>query len=504
MKSKIITCLIQYADEFPDKVALASDEEELTFKELVLKIYDLSDWLQQSNHKSIGVYLENSFEWVIIDLACLYANVTHIALPHFFSDQQLNHVIHTASPNIIITDHVERCRQLNLRFSSCNKVLELDVLNLTNTGEKSITEKSGTLKNNRKITFTSGTTGNPKGVCLNQDLIEQVTLSLKERLDNISIKQHLCILPLSTLLENIAGLYVPLIKGCSVYITPVRKLGFNGSSGLDSQLFVSRLKKINPDSLILLPELLSMLVNMTELTKKLPINPVFLAVGGSKTSSELINIAKHQGWPVFEGYGLSENGSVVSMNTPEMNRVGSVGVPLPHLKAEIMDGEICLYGDHYSGYLNEDETTDDYLRTGDLGYIDNDGYLYVTGRKKNLIISSYGRNISPEWIESELLLSPYIAQCLVYGDAKPFCSAIIVPTNAMAEHSEINNAIDALNKTLPDYAKIKSWFFADESFKVSNGLLTANGRPKRLDIAFRYQNEIKDIYETKFVGGVIS
>ncbi len=499
MKSKTISCLIQLADESPDKIALTSENDELTYKELLSKVYGLSDWLQQSNIKTIGVYLDNSFEWVIIDLACLFADITHIALPHFFSGQQLKHVIDTAKPDIIITDQRERFTELHVSFSSFNKILGLDVLNLA-TSNKDFASP----KHNSKITFTSGTTGNPKGVCLEQGLIDQVTLSLKERLDNLPIRLHLCILPLSTLLENIAGLYVPLMKGCCVYVSPVHELGFNGSSDFDSQLFVSKLKEINPDSLILLPELLSMLVNFTELTKSLPFKPVFIPVGGSKTSPSLIGLAKKQGWPVYEGYGLSENGSVVSINTPYMNRLGSVGKPLPHLKVEIIGDEICIFGDHNSDYLNEVGITDDCLRTGDLGHLDDDGYLYVTGRKKNLIITSYGRNISPEWIESELVLSPSIAQCLVYGDAKPFCSAIIIPRTAMVKHSEINNAINELNKTLPDYAEIKSWFFADEPFKVSNGLLTANGRPKRLDIAFRYQNEIKDIYETKFVSGVSS
>ncbi len=497
MNSNILNYLIQLADESPDKIALVSDNGSLTYKELLSKVYDLSDWLQQSNFKTVAVYLENSFEWVIIDLACMFVDVTHIALPHFFSGQQLNHVISTAKPDIIITDQRERFSQLDLTLSSFNKVLELDVLKLTTFSKESKLEK-----HNSKITFTSGTTGNPKGVCLGQQLIDQVTLSLKERLENLSIKRHLCILPLSTLLENIAGLYVPLMKGCCVYVSPVHELGFNGSSGFDSQLFISRLKEIDPDSLILLPELLSMLVNLTELTEKRPFNPVFIPVGGSKTSPSLLELAREQGWPVYEGYGLSENGSVVSMNTPDTNRVGSVGKPLSHLKIEVIDGEICLHGLHYSGYLNEVGATDDCLHTGDLGYIDNEGYLYITGRKKNLIITSYGRNISPEWIESELVLSPSISQCLIYGDAKPFCSAIIVPPSAMVKDSEINDAIDELNKTLPDYAQIKSWFFAEEPFKVSNGLLTANGRPKRLDIAFRYQNEIKNIYDTKIVSGV--
>ncbi len=496
VNNQIISHLIQIADEFPDRIALTSENKVLTYKELISSAYELADWLQQYQKKTVGVYVQNSFEWVLIDLACIIANVTHIPLPGFFSDQQLKHILNAANPDIIFSDYVERLCQLGLKFTSCNKVLGLDILNLaSNEGTKS------TSSNYSKITFTSGTTGNPKGVCINQQLIEQVVLNLKERLQNISAKRHLCILPLSTLLENIAGIYVPLIMGNTIYITPIQNLGFNGSSGIDPHLFIKKLQEIKPDSLILLPQLLSTLVEYTAQAKSLPFEPTFIAVGGSKTSPSLIQKAKAQGWPVYEGYGLSENASVVSMNVPDMEKIGSVGKPLSHLKIEIIEGEICIPGIHHSGYLGEVEKNEDYLHTGDLGYLDDDGYLYVSGRRNNLIITSYGRNISPEWIESELLQVTCIAQCMVIGDTKAFCSAIIIPNSSHVIENEIQEAIFELNSNLPNYASVNSWFIAKEPFTVDNGLLTTNGRLKRQEIEFRYRNKIDCIYETKIVAG---
>ena len=499
VNSKIISSLIQIADEFPERRALVSEGREVTYKDLVTNAYELADWLIQSKKKCVAVFVENSVEWVVIDLACIIAGVTHIALPDFFSNQQLKHVFQMARPDIIISDHVTRLLELGLKFISCRKVSGLNVLSLV-PGDDS----ESRYMNTGKVTFTSGTTGQPKGVCLGQDLIDDVTMSLKERLQGLSIEQHICILPLSTLLENIAGIYVPLVLGSSVYVTPLKNIGFNGSSGLDLELFINKLKNVDPDSLILFPQLLSALVSYTSQTKQLPFKTKFIAVGGSKTPPLLIQTAREQGWPVYEGYGLSETGSVVSMNVPGLDKTGSVGKPLSRLNVEIINGEICLKGKHYSGYLGEAKVDDEYLHTGDLGHIDDEGYLHVDGRKKNLIITSYGRNISPEWIESELQLAPSIAQCMVYGDAQPFCSAIIVSSSADNEMNEIEEAIEDLNKTLPEYASIRSWVIADGPFTIGNGLLTANGRPKRLEIAFRYQRQLNAIYESRVVSGVSS
>jgi len=144
------------------------------------------------------------------------------------------------------------------------------------------------------------------------------------------------------------------------------------------------------------------------------------------------------------------------------------------------------------GYLGELDPPVDCIYTGDLGYIDDDGYIFVSGRKNNKIISSFGRNISPEWVEASLSSSSAIAQVAVFGEARPSLSAVIVsPLNNTVE---IKNAIDECNKHLPDYAQIRHWLRAEQPFTPNNNLLTNNGRLKRLNIEKVYQQQLAALY----------
>ncbi len=174
---------------------------------------------------------------------------------------------------------------------------------------------------------------------------------------------------------------------------------------------------------------------------------------------------------------------MVSLNTPKQDHPGSVGKLLPHVDAQFIDGEIQIKNPGFLGYIGE--TAPDLFATGDLGRMDEDGFLSVTGRKKNVLITSYGRNISPEWVEAALLTQPAIAQVIVYGDAQPFLSALIVPTSTDAD---IQRAIDTVNKTIPDYARIKD-FQIVTPFTVQEGTLTGTGRPRRNHILTLYTKE---------------
>lgn len=129
-----------------------------------------------------------------------------------------------------------------------------------------------------------------------------------------------------------------------------------------------------------------------------------------------------------------------------------------------------------------------------MGYIEEEGFIFITGRKKNLLISSFGRNISPEWIEAELSLCRAIAQVMVIGDAQAFCSAIIVPAPAEVTVEQLTQDIRRINQHLPDYARVQKFIVAAEPFTPANQLLTDNGRLRRAAILDQYLNAIAAIY----------
>jgi len=145
------------------------------------------------------------------------------------------------------------------------------------------------------------------------------------------------------------------------------------------------------------------------------------------------------------------------------------------------------------GYLGSKSTPEE-IATGDRGYFDDEGYLHVTGRLKNILITSFGRNISPEWIERELLSCPEIAQAAVVGDGRAFLSALLQPTSPAVSPAAMTAAIARVNAGLPDYAKLGAWRQPEEPFSVANGLLTANGRPRRPQIAEAHAELIASLY----------
>jgi long-subunit acyl-CoA synthetase (AMP-forming) len=198
---------------------------------------------------------------------------------------------------------------------------------------------------------------------------------------------------------------------------------------------------------------------------------------------------------VFQGYGLSECASVVCLNTPAHDKPGSVGRPLPHARVRIDgDGEICVSGATMTGYLGGSDRREGEVRTGDLGEIDADGFVHVRGRVKNMFITSMGRNVTPEWVESELTSEPEIMQAMVSGEANPHAVALVVAFPNIS-HDCIDAAIVRANSRLPDYARVRCWALFPEVPSLVNGLLTANGRLRRAEIAARYHSLIGSLYE---------
>jgi long-chain acyl-CoA synthetase len=494
--SNIICALENNSSSAPEKTAVTGSRVSLTWRELQDEVAAVSTRLQGS--RALGLLMENSPAWIVTDLSAIHAGVVNIPLPGFFSKEQLRHAIQDAHIDTVITDNPARIRALlpDSREVSLEIAGKQCVQMFFPVNDADLNH-NGTVK----VTYTSGTTGTPRGVRLSLKLIETVASSLAEAAGAGVEDRALILLPLSILLENIGSVYVPILAGAEMLVPDPEDLGLSGSSQINAEMFAAALQGTRPTAMILPPQLLKLVVVLGK-QHLLPDSFRYIAVGGAPVGIALLDAARELELPVYQGYGLSEACSVAALNTAENNRMGSAGRPLPHNQLRINEhGEIVIMGETFNGYLNEPgrHSTGE-LATGDLGYLDEDGYLYITGRCRDRIITGFGRNVSPEWVESELLSHPLIAQAAVFGNNMPCLVAVLV----LALHDPqdidevvIDHAIEEVNERLPDYARIREYVIADAPFSVASGELTVSGSPCRALIEQHYSGQIRNQSEVQ-------
>lgn len=476
-----------HAEQRPHHLALADGATRLDYRELSRTIERT-----EVSGRRVGLLLANSCAFAVLDLALLSRGIVCVPMPPFFSDAQLAHLARDAGLDTVITDQASRVASLANgeaahTVDAAGRTLNCFSLRPAHTPSL----PHGTVK----ITYTSGTTSEPKGVCLTATNIEHVTLGLCEAVHANARDQSLALLPLSTLLANIANLYAPLASGGTAWLTDLADCGVNGSIGVSRDAFVAALQRHRPTVTVVVPHLLKTLVEAVAQGADRPRTLRFIAVGGAPVPAALLAQARRLGLPVYQGYGLSEAASVVSLNLPNQRRIGSVGRPLPHVQIRIADdGEVIVRSNLFAGYLGDPASPREEWPTGDLGYLNADGYLYLTGRKKTAYATAHGRKLAPEWVESVLTADPAIAQAAVFGEGRSFNVAIVVPS-ATAAVTRIDSAIGAANLTLPDYARVTRWIIADAPFSPRNGLANGAGALRREAIAAKYARAIARLYE---------
>ena len=485
---RLLERIALFAAQQPQHLALADHDVILSYSELLQEIKRVAPTIRG---RRVGLLMDNGCAWAVIDL-CLQKNgAACVPMPTFFSDCQLQHLIDDASLDTVITDQPLRViKLLQTPLSTELTIAEqkFDCFHLNPV------EKSPLPTRTAKITYTSGTTGQPKGVCLTGESIERVTDSLSEVVAATAQDRALTLLPLSTLLANIGGIYAPLYSGSSAFLPDLAECGMAGSTGVNAELLIATLNHVQPTVTILVPFQLKILVEAASRGAALPNSLRYVAVGGAPTSPLLLDQARELGLPVYQGYGLSEAASVVSMGLPGREHY-SVGRPLPHIKLRIADdGEIMVSGNLFSAYLGQSPRAGDEWPTGDIGYLDADGELHITGRKKTSFATAHGRKLAPEWIESELISHPAIVQAVLVGEGRDFNTAVVVP-NCTSATSKIADVISVLNHTLPDYARISRWIIAEEPFSFRNGLANGAGTLDRSAIETRYSTQIESMYQ---------
>lgn len=467
--------------------ALRDAQHVLDNRTLAARVSTMANYLRELGVRRLALHADNCVQWVIADLACLQLGIVCVPLPLYFTRQQLLHAINACGLDALLTADPALFRP---HFSTEHQTLMEGYALVQNP----LVEPRPLPEGTGKVTFTSGSTGIPKGVCLSWDQ-QQHQADVLAKVVALQKPNHLCVLPLPTLLENIAGVYAPLLAGGTVHLRTFAELGFVGSRLAAPDKLLECITQVQPDTLILIPQLLHLLVQSVKRGWKPP-ELRFIAVGGARVAPALVQQARALGLPVYEGYGLSECASVVSLNTPEKDKVGSAGHVLPHLLVTEKDGEICVNGNPMLGYVNEPESW--YRKstaTGDLGHLDEHGFLHISGRKKNVLISTYGRNIAPEWVESELQATPLLADAVVFGDARPYCVALVTPRDPAASDQLIQGVINAANANLPDYARVQRWSRLPQLLAQTPHLITDNGRPRRAAIASHYADVLSALYQ---------
>ena len=477
---------------FGDRPALRDGAHSISYTSLPGLVESEAHWLAASGGRRFALLADNGCPWALTDLALASRDLLHVPLPGYFTPGQMAHVLNDAGIDVVVTDQPTSLQALNLGFAPSGVSPQTGLALWRRPAPLGSSPIPATTL---KITYTSGSTAEPKGVCLSAGLIEAVAQSLTDATRSLQLERHLCLLPLPTLLENVAGVYASLLSGATCEMPSLAETGMS-YGGLQPGRLTAAITAREPSSLILVPELLRVLVHAAVMGWTPPASLRFIAVGGALVSPELLDQAERVGLPVFEGYGLSECGSVVCLNTPGNNRRGSVGRPLPHARVRLDEQQqIIVRNAGMLGYLGDEQGhRSDEFATGDLGSIDADGFVSVQGRLKNLLITSLGRNIAPEWVERELQLEPEIAAALVVGEARPWLTALISPTAAGNSAARIDAAVARANRRLPDYAQVRSWALAGEPFTFANGSLTANGRLRRAHVLRQHEPAIEQLY----------
>src|SRR5690606_6619007 len=251
---RLMTALLDHirtrVRQHPDRIAVDDGCVRLSYVQLLAQVDGIADQLHADGCRTLALLANNSSAWIALDLACLAAGVQCIPLPGFFTDAQLRHALVTSGADRVVDDNPQRLRALLPKAQPCASIAGLAAF--ANPDATPTQSPTGTCK----ITFTSGSTGAPKGVCLSAAALYAVAASLLQLTSDIDVERHFSALPYATLLENIAGIYLPLLRGATVIALPPQHIGFNGARLEQPQQLLQALSRTQPHSLIVLPQFL--------------------------------------------------------------------------------------------------------------------------------------------------------------------------------------------------------------------------------------------------------
>jgi len=539
--------------------SLKRPQKEYSWESVYLNIIRLSEEINKYINKGDRCLLvsENRPEWLISDLSIMLSGGITVPAYTTYTERDYEYIINDCTPSILIISDKTLYSKIKtiipkkkfikkiIFFESIDDFDSTFHLNIDEIFEKKISSSKDffNLDIQRKdiacIIYTSGTQGNPKGVMLSHGGIlnncEGANLLLKEFISKIP--KFLTWLPLSHSYEHTVQ-FVQIVVGAQVFYAEsidklIKNMGdcspeimtavprfyqnlyqkinstFSKSKGLKkllvNQTVILGKKKLNKEKLLLSESIVNFICEALvrkKIKRQFGGNLKAFISGGGALDYEVGSFLNAIGLPTLQGYGLTETSPVVSCNSIKDIRVDTVGKPFMGNSVKLAnDGEILIKGENVMlGYWkNEEETNkvlkNGWLSTGDIGEFDGE-FLKITDRKKDIIITPGGDNISPIKIENDLNKSKYIEQSLVFGDNKPFLVALLVLSPEYNDISvdEVQIELEKININLSRIEKIKKFLIIKKQFTIENNMMTPTLKLKRYKIIETYKNEIEKLF----------
>jgi long-chain acyl-CoA synthetase len=537
----------------------------------------------------VGILSENRPEWSMTDWACSHFGMVSVPVYQTSISKQIEFILNHAEVKVVIVSSKEQAEKIISLKSTLKTLKYMVMINNEKFDDKWIISWDNFLKKGDvakdasktsmqeiaskikpedlfSIIYTSGTSGNPKGVMISQFNMASNVQQSQAAIGFQSNKRWLSFLPLSHSLERVAALFSTWIGAEIYFAESIAKVSEN-------------LKEVQPHYMVTVPRLLEKVYSAVQeqvalgspvkqnifrwaqnvghdvvskylsfnkkpkglfatryaLAKKLVFHKIgnifggeFIQCvsGGAPLSEEVGEFLMAAGIGIIEGYGLTEMSPVTHVNTVDHIKFGTVGKAIPDVETKIAeDGEILLKGpNRMEKYFNDPEETaeaidkDGWFHTGDIGFVDEDGFLKITDRKKNIIVTAGGKNIAPAAVEREICSSKFIEQSVVVGDRQKYLVAILVPafdifvkwgklqdppiefstyedvSRSKIVDKLIKDELNAHQQDLARYEQIKYFFIAPQPFAIETGELTASMKIKRNTIIEKYSKEIEELY----------
>lgn len=462
---------------------------------------------------------ENRYEWIVVDLAIQFGGFVHVPIHQHLSSEQMElQIVHSDSVLTIVSPGLMTRLARRSSKKSDRGVIVLERLdnrpNSTNI-ETIVAELSATAVSPQdlvSIMYTSGTTGQPNGVMLSH---ANVISNIEGKLDALPLYPddvRLAFLPMTHIFSRTCDIYTWIASGSILVISKGR------------EHVLDECKIVKPTYLNAVPffyqrcyETASGRRNEhsgTELRELLGGEIRLCNCGGAPLDDEVFDYFHDHGVMLVTGYGLTETSPVLTSNRPDSVKKGTVGPALKNVELRLdHDGELLARGPNiFKGYWKAPTKTDscfenDWFRTGDLATIDDEGFVTIVGRKKEMILTTGGFNIFPAPIEAQLVKSSLVEQCVVIGDRRDYLVALVLPseeTKVTSRSKLIKNIMEEfrqLQTGFSKYEQIGNVMLLDEPLSIENGLMTPKSSLRRKEIENRYAEQIEEVYSSSYNSG---